>query len=283
MARKRQAHSGPPEWIVTFADMMSLLLCFFILILSFSTQDRKKMEAMAGSMRETFGTQTEIRRTGMIEIPGMPIRRFFEDTAPVPSPSPTNQFSQRATEPRQQMSSTPTSDEDRTRNERQRQFSTAAATLRQAWQEMPEIQAISRNIMVEETPEGVLITLMDQDNRAMFPEGSRFPVERTRRALELLAPVVARLPNQIQIAGHTTSRRPTGRPDYDNWELSADRANAVRRVLMEHGVRADRFHSVEGRADGQPLFANDRTLSANARVTILLMQATSALPPGARP
>jgi chemotaxis protein MotB len=283
MPRKKAVASGPPEWIVTFADLMSLLLCFFILIVSFSNQDAKKVNILAGSMREAFGSQLEQRRAGFIEINGFPNRRHHADTSPEKAAPQNNQFQHRGEDRSRSGPQSNTHEVDRNEIENARRFSTAAATLRQAWQEMPEIQAISRNIVVEETPEGVAISLVDQDNRAMFPEGSRFPLERTRRALELLAPVLARMPNPIRVTGHTTSRRPGNRPDYDNWELSADRANAVRRVLMESGVRIDRFLGVEGKADTRPLFPNDPTISANARVTILLTEAAPPMPARARP
>jgi chemotaxis protein MotB len=283
MARKKAAPSGPPKWIVTFADLMSLLLCFFILIAAFSNQDTKKVNMMAGSMREAFGFQTETRRAGLIEINGFPNRRFNDDPSPVMSQTSENQFQNRGEDRTRMGREANSSDVNRNEAETSRRFATAAATIRQAWQEMPEIRAISRNIMIEETPEGVAISLVDQDNRSMFPDGSRFPVERTRRALELLGPVLARMPNPIRVTGHTTSRRTGLRSDYDNWELSADRANSVRRVLMEAGLRGDRFASVKGKADTKPLFTNDATLAPNARVTILLMEAAPALPPSLRP
>ena len=70
MARKQQQPSGPPEWLVTFADLMSILVCFFVLLISFSIQDKHKLQVVAGSMREAFGIKYVARKAGMIEREG---------------------------------------------------------------------------------------------------------------------------------------------------------------------------------------------------------------------
>lgn len=167
--------------------------------------------------------------------------------------------------------------------ERPRHFATAAVSLRQAWQEMPELMEISSQILVEEVPEGLNIQLVDEDGRSMFPEGSKYPYERTRTILRTMAPVIARLPNRIVISGHTTSDRAEERPGYGRWELSADRANAVRRMLEEFGVSEGRFAEVSGKADSDPLFPEDTYLAANRRISILLLHEAPPLPQDHQP
>ena len=70
MAKAKKGDAGAPAWIVTFADLMSLLVCFFVLIISFSIQDKEKLQIVAGSMRDAFGVQPDSRRSGFIEIEG---------------------------------------------------------------------------------------------------------------------------------------------------------------------------------------------------------------------
>lgn len=280
MARKKAQPSGPPEWIVTFADMMSLLLCFFILILSFSVQDTQKAQIVAGAVREQFGIVSSQRRAGIIELNGLPTRDHLSQVGPR-----ANRSSQNANVDDEDGTEIPstTRREQRSTVERDRQFSSAAASIRQSWLESPEIAALSRNILMEETPEGLAIRLIDEEHRAMFPEGSRFPFERTRLALQTLAPVIARLPHNISITGHVAARRSSLRPGYGPWELSADRANAVRQILTESGLRAERVNQVAGKGDGDPLFPSDPTSSPNGRVTILLLPQAPPIPPGMRP
>ena len=74
MAKKRGAAHGGHGWFVTFADLMGLLVAFFVMLVAFSNTDQKKMAIVAGSMREAFGTQTAMRYSGMVELDGLPTR-----------------------------------------------------------------------------------------------------------------------------------------------------------------------------------------------------------------
>ena len=112
----------------------------------------------------------------------------------------------------------------------------------------------------------------------MFPEGSAQPYERTRQLLIAMAPTLRELPNRISIIGHTNARHIYGQANFSQWELSAGRANAIRRILAEAGIPHDQFFSVSGRADTEPLFPDDPFLSANRRVNILLMAEAPPIP-----
>jgi len=87
--------------------------------------------------------------------------------------------------------------------------------------------------------------------------------------LKVLATELAKLPNKIVIEGHTDSP-PYGRPDYSNWELSADRANAARRILSESGLDATRISQVRGFADQRLLLKDDPTSPSNRRISIIV-------------
>src|ERR1700746_1322199 len=84
MAKKRgAAHGGGHGWFVTFADLMGLLVSFFVMLVAFSTQDQVKLQIVAGSMREAFGVQDRIRYSGVIEVPGLPTRPKLKNVAPI--------------------------------------------------------------------------------------------------------------------------------------------------------------------------------------------------------
>ncbi|WP_265056173.1 flagellar motor protein MotB [uncultured Bosea sp.] len=159
----------------------------------------------------------------------------------------------------------------------------AIASLRQALQKMPEIAELSRNIVIEPTKEGLNVSLVDENGRSMFPEGSVQPYDRTRLVLEALAPTLRRMPNQLSIAGHTAAASPGSAPAVDSWSLTAGRALAVREILSGAGLPNDRFTSVVGRADTEPLFVDNPYIPPNRRVTITLLNAEPPLPPGALP
>lgn len=281
--KKDKGGSGVPEWLVTFADLMSLLVCFFVLLISFSIQDKEKLQVVAGSMREAFGVRDDARKAGMIEIEGAPVRDYVRRVAAIERDTDTDFQSERHDRRRAQGPEANTHDIEEADIEVPRQFATAAASLRQAWQELPEITEISKNILMDESEQGLNIQLIDQEGRAMFMDGSKYPVESTRRLLTAMAPVLRKMPNRIAIAGHTTAQGGNTTPAYGIWDLSADRANAVRAILNETGIPNDRFHSVTGRAAQEPLFPNDPFLAANRRISILLMAEEPPLPPGFKP
>ena len=137
--KKQQGGGGAPDWLVTFADLMSLLVCFFVLIISFSIQDKEKLQVVAGSMREAFGVKDTSRKTGIIEVEGIPIRDYMKDISQVEQEMDSDFSQERHEKRRKQGPEANTHDTLEADIEKPRQFATAAASLRQAWQEMPEI------------------------------------------------------------------------------------------------------------------------------------------------
>jgi chemotaxis protein MotB len=275
MAKKKAAaHAGGHGWFVTFADLMGLLVSFFVMLVAFSTQDQEKLRVVAGSMRDAFGVQDRIRYSGVIEIHGLPTRPKLKNAANIPP---------------EQASATPSEDEHgREHNygasfKQDRAFALASASLRQALEEMPEISEISKNVMFEESKEGLNIEIVDQDGRSMFAAGSREPTERTRELIQKLAARLKEMPFRISITGHTSASQIPAKPGYGPWDLSADRANAVREILQAEGVPSGHIFMVAGKADTQPLFPDDPYIAANRRVTITLMREQPPLPPGFTP
>jgi len=269
MARKKKAGHGGHGWFVTFADLMGLLVSFFVMLVAFSNQDQQKLQIVAGSMRDAFGVQQNVRYSGIIEVPGLPTRPKLKNSAHIPP---------------EEASATPTPEEhDRQRNsgvrlKEDRAFALAAASLRQALQDMPELTEISKHIVIEESKDGLNVEIVDQDGRSMFPEGSKEPYERTRRLIEKLSAPFKSSPYRLSIIGHTAATKVPARPGYGPWDLSADRANAVRRILEEQGVPSAQFMQVGGKADTQPLFPDDPYIAANRRVTITLMREEPPIP-----
>jgi len=157
-------------------------------------------------------------------------------------------------------------------------FQSAAASLRQAMQDLPELAELSKHLLIDQTPEGLRIQLVDQEGRSMFAEGSARPNERARVLLKAIAGVVNQLPNRVTITGHTSatlSRRVEG-----DWNLSSGRADASRQILQGSGVDPDRFFQVAGRAASEPLYPDDPTLAGNRRIALVLLREAPVLPPG---
>jgi len=162
-------------------------------------------------------------------------------------------------------------------------FHSAAASIRQAWQANPDITSIADSLLVEETEEGLNIQIVDQEGRPMFPEGSKYPFEATRKAIAELGPILQKLSSPVSISGHTAAGASYPNPRYGAWELSSDRANAVRAILGEFGLSDDRVHSVVGEAAADPLFPNDPYLAGNGRVEITVKYEAPPVPAGLKP
>ncbi|WP_421737486.1 flagellar motor protein MotB [Caulobacter sp.] len=158
-------------------------------------------------------------------------------------------------------------------------FASAAQSLRQSLQDMPELAELSKQIMIDQTPEGLRIQLIDQEGRSMFKENSREPNDRARILLRAVAKVVNQLPNRITVSGHTSANA-QGRASDSDWSLSASRADASRAVLRNAGVADDRIYQVSGKANSEPLYADDPTLAGNRRISIVLLREKPVLPDG---
>lgn len=277
MTRRRRgsdAPTGAPAWFVTFADLMALLMSFFVIVAAYSTQDQKKLQIVAGSMREAFGVNPESRFSGIIERDGLPTLPALRNVREIAPEEATDHTTPNELDRRDNGLFSITHD---------RGFGLAAASLRQALQDMPEIAELSRNIVIEETREGLDISLVDQDGRAMFPPDGVFPYERTRLVLEAIAPTIRRMPNRIAIAGHSAAMRPGQSAEGNAWGLTAGRALAVREVLSAAGLPDDRFAAVTGKADTEPAFPDNPFIAPNRRVTITLLMEQPPIPASLRP
>src|SRR5262249_58464065 len=214
MAKKKrgEAHGGGHGWVVTFADLMGLMMSFFVMLVAFSTQDGQKLKIVAGSMREAFGVQTQSRFPGIIESDGVPTRPKLKNTAHVNPEDASN---------------TPTPDQQDNKRiagaklKIDREFALASASLRQALQDMPELTEMSKHIMFEETKEGLNLEIVDQDGRSMFPDGSKEPYERTRLLIQKLAGPLRATPLRVAVIGHTAASLMPQRSDYTAFDLSA--------------------------------------------------------------
>lgn len=279
MARKKQSAGGAPEWMVTFGDLMSILVCFFVLIISFSIQDTEKLQVVAGSMQEAFGNTKARRLNGVIEKDGNPVRTAISEASP-DLPQYREDSDDLGVSSQQDQSMALSAAAALSDAETDEAFSLAAASIRQAWQDNPEITPYLDNLIVKQTPEGMEIVISDQKGRRMFPEGSKYPTEPTRQAIAAIGPIIAKLGQPISISGHTAAGASYANPRYGAWELSSDRANIARAELELFGVPSGLVDAVVGRAEMEPFFANDPYMAANERVQIFIQKSAPAIPPG---
>ncbi|WP_291297282.1 flagellar motor protein MotB [Elioraea sp.] len=156
----------------------------------------------------------------------------------------------------------------------------AAEAIRRAVSDDPGLRELARQVAVDVTPEGLRVQLLDAERQSMFASGGAAPSDRVRALLARIAPTLAAIGNPVTIVGHTDSAPFRSGSGVTNWELSADRANATRRLLVEGGLPEDRVRSVTGVADREPLLPADPRAPANRRIGILIQRAHQAPAPG---
>jgi len=159
----------------------------------------------------------------------------------------------------------------------QERFEDMADALRATFLADPALAEFARQVLVEITPEGLRVQLLEADGQPMFATGGAAPTERARLMIQRVAQAAARLPNPIQVTGHTDSApfRGSGR---SNWDLSTERANATRRMLSEAGVAESRIRGVTGMADREPLLPAQPQAAGNRRVAITLLREADRRP-----
>ena len=150
-------------------------------------------------------------------------------------------------------------------------FDAAAKQIRDEVARDPAMADLARQLSVDITPEGLRIQILDEDKLAMFPTGSAVLSDRARALLLKVAPVLMKLPERLSITGHTDSL-PFRGGDRSNWELSAERANATRRLLSDAGLPEARVQTVSGRADHDPLLPADPFAAVNRRIAIVVLR-----------
>lgn len=278
-------HGG--AWKIAYADFVTAMMAFFLLmwLISMTTPEQKQgladYFAPSNVSRSTSGAGGIMGGTAFDEegarMPGTKPQVVMTISTPAQPKSPelAEKEAKRAAEMNELMRQKSMRDASN--------FQSAAESIRQAMRENPDLAELSRNVIIDETPEGLRIQIVDQDGRSMFPSGNVEPYERTRRLLEEVAKILVRLPNRISISGHTDANPVSGRPGYSNWELTSDRANAARRILESAGLSNDRIYQVVGKADSEPLFPEDPYMAANRRLSVVLLREAPVTPPGFSP
>jgi chemotaxis protein MotB len=272
-------HGG--AWKVAYADFVTAMMAFFLLLwlLNATTEEQKK--GISNYFAPTSISNSESGAGGILGgLSLSEVSALRADEMPPLQPRQTEEGveSREATETDLKRGSKADGQgvqddvlREAKRAEEAQQLEQAADRLKQAIAQSPELAELARNLIVEMTPEGLRIQLIDQERRSMFASGQAVPLPHTRQLLAKVAEVIQTVPNALNISGHTDAL-PFARADgYGNWELSADRAQASRRVLLANGVPDSRVFTVTGKADRAPLIKDDPFAAANRRISITLL------------
>ncbi len=292
-------HGG--AWKVAYADFVTAMMAFFLLLwlLNVTTSEQKSGIAdyfsPASISRTTSGSggvlggKTMVTDGAKISDSGAP-SVIMTLTA---SPRPIDELDESEDEPEdgpideregeaeteREVDPAEAAAAERARAAAEREeanFEEAKEALQQAIQEIPEFAELAKHILIDTTPEGLRIQLVDQDRKSMFPRGGAELLANAETLMLMITRVVERLPNKIKITGHTDASPYRSDNGYGNWELSADRANASRRALLQAGLAPSRITQVSGKADTDPLNPEDPLAATNRRISIVLLRETKA-------
>lgn len=268
-ARPKKVEEGAPTWIVTFADLMSLLLTFFVLLLSFSVMEIDKFKKIAGAMSDAFGLQSMDRKSGIIELDGSPAAGASKHVVPIPIP---------------EMEVTDQVAPDDGKIEEGKEDPVAVVPDRAAQKAKQTFNAI-QTVMAHEIASDVMaiiragnVTVVRFPDRVSFPSGSGTFKDDFLPILDKFLRVLEESEGDILISGHTDDI-PISTDQYrSNWDLSASRAISVAHYILQYTSIEPSRITVQGFADSRPLVANTdpESRSKNRRVEITIQSTSDA-------
>lgn len=258
--------AGAPAWVMTFADLMSLLMCFFVLLLSFATMDVVKFKQMAASLQNAFGVQTEVPVYDVVKGTSVVAEHFspaMTDPTVVEEVKQTTQMEEHLD----------LADIDKKRIEKELE----ERRKKEAEQEAKEISESLKDeikkglVAVEVQGERIVIRIQEKGS---FPSGSAVLNSSFSPIMDKITMAVREQSGRVIIAGHTDDIPINTEWYRSNWELSSARAVTVAHGILSDGsVKAERV-VVEGHADTKPLVPNDSRANraTNRRVEIVLIR-----------
>ena len=253
-------HGG--AWKVAYADFVTAMMAFFLLMWLLGATTEKQRKALADYFAPTI-VQTKQDTAGSTGLFGgdslVSVDKY---------PNAAGQTGTRAmTIPRD---ATGGPREASGREIQRANFQKLARSLLSEVQAKAEIRRLAPNIRFTETREGLRIDIVDDANFSMFVVGTNQLTPEATKLFAQIAEIVAGVPNQVMIRGHTDASPWSAKAGTNNWRLSVERAEVARQYLAFRGIGSDRFARIEGVADTEPYVPSDRFDPRNRRISITL-------------
>jgi len=246
------AHGG--AWKIAFADFKTAAMAFFLMLWVLGGVNDEEMKAMA----EYFRNPTVIEAS--------PMKLIESDEAGQSSDSMIDMGGFKDAPKGKE------GDEDGSGSgQEQAQMEAMKISLEQKLDQDPELSKFKEQLKIDITPNGLQVQILDDRKRPMFGSGVDLPRDYAMKLLKEVGQVMAQTTNKISIAGHTDSSGYHDQSEYTNWELSADRANAARRLLLQGGVDSKRIAQVVGLSDTVPFDSENPYNPRNRRISIIVL------------
>ena len=261
MAKK--AGGGAPAWMATFADLMSLLLTLFVLLLTFAEMDVIKYKAISGSMSDALGVSRKDKLAGVVEIDGSLQRKVAKNVDVSKREDDLEEVSTVTME-------LPEITKEELETMAQKAREESAEELKEKLSVTMEEEIKTDGVSVERLGDEVIIRFPSE---IAFPSGSGSLNADFEQVLDRLAPTLKKTPGELVVSGHTDNVPVLSGVFQSNWDLSASRATSVvHRFLFEHQIDPKRI-TVQGYGDSRPIATNDtpegRKQNRRVEVTII--------------
>ncbi|MEZ5861207.1 MAG: flagellar motor protein MotB [Geminicoccaceae bacterium] len=287
-------HGG--AWKVAYADFVTAMMAFFLMLRLLSTADEQQLKGLAEYFSDAAENKSQPGGMGGVldgvsfVTPDMavqaPVSPFAPSSLPLTATPEENDPDDFALdlalafgldEAADAAERRPLDDEAFAEEQRRREqaaFDEAKAEMLNALSQRPELARFTDSLIIDDTPEGLRIQIVDREQNAMFPTASAEMLDNARALIGVVAEAIGDLPNRLSIRGHTDARPFASGARYDNWRLSSDRANATREALVEAGLPASRIADVIGKGPSEPLFPDDPADARNRRISLVLLRDT---------
>jgi chemotaxis protein MotB len=275
-------HGG--AWKVAYADFVTAMMAFFLLLWLLSAASEETLKGLAdyfsdakvqsgppGGMGGILHGLTPTDGSSPVAVTLAPPVAI--DGLGAEPPRSVDLII--ATVPDVELLDDATLEAERRRREEE-SFAAARSALLERLAGNQELARFAANLLVDRTPEGLRIQLVDLEGDSMFPSGSDRMHPHTERLLAVVVQAIADLPNKLSIRGHTDARPFASGARYDNWRLSTDRANATRVAMVAAGLAGGRIAEVIGKGESEHLVPDDPENARNRRISIVLLN-TEAL------
>ena len=242
-------HGG--AWKIAFADFMTAMFALFLVLWLIATASKAQLRGIA----EQFKTPLKVAVSGGAK-----------------SSTSTSVIPGGGTDPMHADGEVKKSDSDATDPADVKRLDDLKQRLDKMIEDSPVLKQLKHHLLLDITPEGLRIQIVDSANRPMFDRSSALVMPYMRSILRELGPVLNDQPNKITLSGHTDAAQYTqGDKSYSNWELSADRANASRRELVAGGMEDKKVLRVMGVASSMNLNQDDPFAPINRRISIVVL------------
>jgi chemotaxis protein MotB len=263
---RHKAHGG--AWKVAYADFVTAMMAFFLLLWLLNAATKEQLEGISNyfapvsTRPQSSGSGGFLAGEAAAEKGALEARD--ENAKPSAPKTDANGF------PAPDAEAPPVDERE------ERQLAEAEKALRAAVAKLPNAEVLGKSLLIDNTTEGLRIQIVEQEGLPMFPRGGSTMYTHTEALLSMVAKVVGEMPQAVSISGHTDALPFRGSSGYSNWELSADRANAVRRALVGSGVPEGRIARVIGKAANELLLPDQPEAPGNRRMTVVLLRGSKA-------